>query len=117
MLFVIFAVFAAGVAAAAAWLRRPLDPWSLLLFFLLPVVFLSPGFFADRTPLPLDHIRAHVAPWNAGPRTPSHNPSLNDVATQFVPWAKAVRMAWKEGSPPFWNRWNGSGMPLAANGQ
>jgi hypothetical protein len=26
-------------------------------------------------------------------------------------------MAWKEGSLPFWDRWNGCGTPLAANGQ
>ncbi len=51
------------------------------------------------------------------PTESPHNPSLNDVAAQFAPWAKAVRMALKEGSLPFWDRWNGCGMPLAANGQ
>ncbi len=47
---------------------------------------------------------------------PIRNPNLNDIALQIAPWAKAVRMAWKEGSLPLRDRWNGCGMPLAANG-
>lgn len=113
----VFALFAVGVAMAGRWLKRPLDFPSFALFFLLPVIFLFPGFFGGGTPLPLDHVRASFAPWNAAPHPEPYNPSLSDVATQFAPWAEAVRMAWKEGSPPFWDRWNGCGTPLAANGQ
>ena len=116
MALAIFALVAVAVATAARWLKRPLDRLSFSVFLLLPVVFLSSGFFADRTPLPLDHVRA-FAPWTAAPHHDVHNPSLNDLATQLAPWAKAVRMAWKEGSLPLWDRWNGCGAPLAANGQ
>lgn len=115
-LWLVFVVVALVTRAVARALRRelPWREWSL--FLVLPILFLAPGFWRDRTPIPLDHIRQFV-PWNAAAHPPPHNPSLNDVATQFAPWAKAVRMAWKEGSPPFWNRWNGCGMPLAGSGQ
>src|SRR5262249_18057326 len=97
--------------------RRDMPPTTLLLFWILPIVFLSPGFFRDRTSIPLDHVRSQFTPWNSVPHSHPYNPSLSDIATQFAPWAKAVRMAWKEGSLPFWNRWNGSGMSLAGSGQ
>src|SRR5438128_689543 len=115
-LFAGYGVFAAAIAVSAAALKRSLDRSSLALFVLLPVIFLFPGFMGSGTPVPVDHVFGHFPPWTAQPANP-HNPSLNDVATQFAPWAKAVRMAWREGSLPFWDRWNGCGMPLAANGQ
>jgi hypothetical protein len=110
-----YGVFAAAIAVSAAALKRPLGRFSLILFVLLPVIFLLPGFMGIGTPVPVDHVFGHFPPWTAQLANP-HNPSLNDVATQFAPWAKAVRMAWREGSLPFWDRWNGCGMPLAANG-
>jgi hypothetical protein len=116
LLWLLFVAVALLTRAVAVALRREL-PWrEWFLFLVLPILFLAPGFFRDRTPIPLDHVRAHFAPWNSAPYPFPHNPSLNDVATQFAPWAKAVRMAWKEGSLPFWNRWNGCGMPLAGSG-
>ena len=109
-----------GVGAAAVafvrWLRRPAPLRYALVFWLLPVVFAFPGFFADRTILPVDHAML-VLPWSALGPAVRHNPNLNDVATHMAPWAKAVRMAWKEGSLPWRQRWNGCGMALAANGQ
>jgi len=117
VLWLAYGSVALGVRVVVRALSREL-PWKVwLLFLVLPVVFLGSGFLENRTPIPLDHIRAHFPPWNSASHPFPHNPSLNDVATQFAPWAKAVRSAWKEGSPPFWNRWNGCGMPLAATGQ
>ena len=82
----------------------------------LPVLFCLPGFAAGRTALPIAHARL-FAPWSAAGSLPPQNADLNDVATQFAPWARAVRIAWREGSLPFRNAWNGCGSPLAANGQ
>ncbi len=115
-LFLLHAALAAGVTGAAAWLSRPI-PWRLLAaFLLLPVLFLLPAFAGDRTVFPVDHAM-NLPPWSALPHTRPANPNLNDVATEMAPWAKAVRMAWKEGSLPWRNRWNACGSPLAANGQ
>jgi hypothetical protein len=107
-----------GIAAAAVvrWLRRPSAPRFGLVLWSLPIVFAFPGFFADRTILPVDHAML-VLPWSSLRPVERHNPNLNDVATHMAPWAKAVRMAWKEGSLPWRQRWNGAGMALAANGQ
>src|SRR5262249_47091531 len=44
------------------------------------------------------------------------NPWLNDVATQFVPWAIKVRQSWQAGELPLRDRWNGCGSALAAGG-
>jgi hypothetical protein len=76
-----------------------------LAFLLLPVLFLLPAFVTTRTIFPVDHALS-FPPWNAPPHPSAANPNLNDVATQMAPWAKAVRLAWKEGSIPWRNRWN-----------
>ena len=105
------------VAATARWARRPIDRVSLLVFALLPLVLLAPGVIADRTPVPTDHVLGKVTPWKATPAGGPHNATLSDFASQFAPWAKAVRVAWKEGSLPLRDRWNGCGTALAGNGQ
>ncbi len=97
-------------------LRRPLPAAEAAFSFLLPVVLLFPGFFLGKTILPVDHAML-LPPWSHVGSAVRYNANLNDAATQMAPWAKAVRMAWKEGSFPWRNRWNGAGMPLAANGQ
>ena len=43
-----------------------------------------------------------------------YNENLNNITMQFVPWAQAVRIAFREGALPWRNRWNGAGMVLAA---
>ncbi|HEX7253747.1 MAG TPA: hypothetical protein VF376_12765, partial [Thermoanaerobaculia bacterium] len=71
-------------------------------------------FLLDRTILPLDHI-GQIHPWVEIGAAPAYNPYLNDVVTQILPWNKAVRLAWKDRELPWRDRWNGCGMPLAAN--
>ena len=116
LLFFLYALGVAGVAAVAAWVRRPFGIAPLLACALLPVVFLLPGFVRDKTPVPVDHIRS-LTPWRAlGPVT-VRNPNLIDVALQIAPWQEAVRLAWAGGEWPHRNRWNGCGSPLAGNGQ
>jgi hypothetical protein len=103
-------------AALAKWLGRPIPGRLFVVFLLLPVLFLLPAFVTTRTVFPVDHAMS-LPPWNSRPHQAPANPNLNDVATEMAPWAKAVRMAWKEGSIPWRNRWNACGTPLAANGQ
>ncbi len=116
LLLLLYFGVAAAVARAVRGLKRRIDWPYLLVFWLLPIFFLFPCFFSSRTPLPVDHALL-LPPWSTlGPAT-RYNANLNDVATQIAPWAKAVRMAWKEGALPLRDRWNGCGTPLAANGQ
>lgn len=116
--FLLLALYALGgvlVAWIARALARPIAARDWILFAALPLIFVAPFLPAGKTPLPVDHAMA-VSPWSAAPHPAIHNPALNDVALQFAPWAKAARMAVKEGELPWRNRWNGCGMPLAANG-
>ncbi|HSP93407.1 MAG TPA: hypothetical protein VLU06_02565, partial [Thermoanaerobaculia bacterium] len=116
LLTALYLLVGAAAVAVVRWLRRPVPLGYTLVFWLLPIVFAYPGFFDDRTILPVDHTGL-IAPWSTLRPPVVHNPNLNDVATHLAPWAKAVRMVWKEGSLPWRQRWNGSGMALAANGQ
>ncbi|MFN2385946.1 MAG: hypothetical protein ABR576_06635 [Thermoanaerobaculia bacterium] len=111
-------VYASGgvlLAAVSRALGRSIPREELALFLLLPLVFAGPGLSPAVTPVPVDHAM-EIPPWRFLPHPPVHNPALTDTATQFAPWAKAVRMAWKEGEIPHRDRWNGCGTPLAANG-
>jgi hypothetical protein len=112
----LYAAVALGWAIVARWLGRPLSVRLFFAFLLLPVLFLLPAFVTTRTIFPVDHALS-FPPWSALPHTTPSNPNLNDVATEMGPWSKAVRLAWKEGSLPWRNRWNACGSPLAANGQ
>jgi hypothetical protein len=116
VMLLLLAAAALGVAAAARSLGRPLPNVSLGLFLLVSVLPFPRAYTSGLSILPLDHAR-NVAPWMF-PETfrPAFNPYLNDCVTQIVPWAKETRLAWKEGDLPLFNRWNGCGMPLAANG-
>lgn len=111
----LYAVPILAVAISARWVRRSIPPWVLAACAALPIAFLLPGFLPDRTVLPVDHAVAYP-PWQTGATPLPRNPNLNDVMTQFAPWAKAARSAWKEREVPFRDRWNGCGTPLAANG-
>ncbi len=118
-LLLLFGAVGGLVLLAARSLKRPLNRPESALVLLLPIALLFPGFATRRTILPVDHAML-LPPWShadAGTRYTRYNANLNDAATQMAPWAKAVRMAWKEGSLPLRDRWNGSGMALAANGQ
>jgi hypothetical protein len=112
----LYAASAIAIRFAAGLLGRRISLRLFLVFLLLPALFLLPAFTGSRTIFPVDHAMS-LPPWNALPHPPAANPNLNDVSTQMAPWSKAVRMAWKEGSLPWRNRWNGCGSPLAANGQ
>lgn len=116
LLFFSYLFVALGVGAGVRWIKRSIPLRLFAGFWLLPIVFLFPGFFASQTPLPVDHAML-LPPWSTLASVTRHNANLNDAATQMAPWAKAVRMAWKEGALPLRDRWNGCGTALAANGQ
>jgi hypothetical protein len=116
LLIALYFVVAALAASAAAFLGRRPPGAVLAALALLPMLFFWQGIFRERTPIPVDHAML-LPPWNTLHAATRYNPNLNDVASQMVPWAKAVRMAWKEGSLPLRVRWSGSGMALAANPQ
>lgn len=112
LVYVAGGVVLAGITRA---LGRPIPREELALFLILPLLFTHLGLAPTMTPVPVDHAM-EIPPWRSLPHPPVHNPALTDTATQFAPWAKAVRMAWKEGEVPHRDRWNGCGTPLAANG-
>src|SRR4030095_8769437 len=95
-------LLAAGVGAAARALGREIPRAHLALFALLAVLPFPLAFLTDRTAVPLDHA-LYVRPWYEPGQPLPYNSFLNDVATMILPWTKAVRMAWKEGSLPLWN--------------
>jgi len=116
LLFLLYLLVGVAAVVAIRFLRRPVPLVYPLVFWLLPIVFALPGFLANRTILPVDHAML-IAPWSTLKPVDRHNANLNDIATQMAPWAEAVRMAWRDGSVPWRQRWNGCGMALAANGQ
>jgi membrane protein YfhO len=109
----LYSLVALGVLVVSRALRRRL-PW--LPFgaaFLLPILFVWRCLIFGLTPLPVDHALA-TPPWSSIATPSRYNEDFNDVVTLFAPWQRAVRQAWKEGSLPLRNRWNGCGTPLAA---
>lgn len=116
LLWVVYLAVGTIVYFSSRWLQRPIPAPQAAAFLLLPIAFCLPAFFGGRTIVPVDHVKL-FPPWSARTWTPTYNPYLNDVATQLAPWARAVRMAWAEGSLPLRNLWNGCGSSLAANPQ
>jgi hypothetical protein len=115
-LVVLYGAVVAAAAVAARWAGRRLAARETALMAIVPLLLFFPGFFRSRTLLPVDHAML-LSPWSHLAPAHRRNANLNDAITQMAPWAKAVRMAWKEGSLPLRDRWNGCGMALAANGQ
>lgn len=111
----LYAVLVLGVAVVAWVFGRRLPLWVVLAGVVLPMLLVWPCIFSGLTPLPVDHALS-LPPWSSTKSVVRYNENFNDAITQIAPWQKAVRQAWKEGSLPFWNRWNGCGMPLAAAG-
>jgi hypothetical protein len=116
LLWIVYLAVSGTIFLVPRWVARPIPARYAVGFLVLPIAFCLPGFVKDRTILPTDHVRL-FPPWKVDAAAAPRNANLNDAATQIAPWAKAVRMAWKEGVFPWRNRWNGCGMPLAANGQ
>jgi hypothetical protein len=112
-LLALFAAVATAVACAARWLERRIPTGLLWLFALISLLFVAPGLLG-KAPFGPDQAFLTLPPAGAPLRSSVWS---NDVARQVVPWQEAVGLAWKDGSLPHRDRWNGCGTPLAANGQ
>ena len=103
---------AACLAAAAAAVGRLIPKGVFALFVLAPLLAFFPDIAGHATRLPTD--QTYLLP-DAQPLPPApHNPWLNDLATQFLPWALKTRESWRAGEIPVRDFWNGCGSPLAA---
>jgi Bacterial membrane protein YfhO len=111
-LLLLYALCVAAAALAARFLRRPIARSWLLILALPPMLFLWQGFLQGKTVLPADQAFLTLPDPAAAPT----NVWQNDVARQFAPWARAVRLAWESGELPHRNRSTGCGMVLDANG-
>jgi hypothetical protein len=110
----VIALAALGAAGSARFVRRRIPPALLAAFCVLAALPFPFAFLGRTTPLPLDHVPL-TYPWTPLARGFPYNYYLSDVWTQILPWTEAVRLAWRSGALPLFDRWNGSGMTLAAN--
>lgn len=108
---ILYGAGAALLAGAAAAVARPLPRFVLLLFLVLPLAAFFPDLSGGRTRLPGDQTYPNPTP--GAPHRRAHNPWLNDLASQFVPWAAKTRAAWRSGELPLRDYWNGCGSAFA----
>jgi len=116
LVIVLLAGAALALHGAARSLGRRIPGAYLAAFVLLVCLPFPRAFLGGGTPLPLDHVPL-THPWLPLGRALPYNAYLNDVVSQILPWTEAVRVAWKDGTLPLLDRWNGCGTPLAANSQ
>ena len=116
LLLALYLISSGLILLAARGLRRSIPPRVAAVLILLPLLFFLPALLTRWTPVPVDHC-ASLPPWSYFPHPVARNANLNDPARQALPWAKATRDSWLQGSLPWRDRWNGCGTPLAANGQ
>jgi len=89
-----------------------------VLFLLVALIYVAPGFLPGRTFAPLDIVFG-LGAWNpdASHRVRPANSILTDVAVQFIPWDREIRRLAGQGEFPWVNRFANSGAPLFANPQ
>jgi len=78
--------------------------------------------FLGYIPFPGDYLIAWYEPWRTetshmGSLGIAHKPVLDDVFRQFYPYRVLIGESIKNGSLPFWNPYNGNGMPFLATMQ
>ena len=110
----LLACAAVALSAVARLLDRRIPAAHLAAFVLLVCLPFPRAFTGGGTPLPLDHVPLSY-PWLPLGKAVPYNAYLNDVVSQILPWTEAVRIAWKDGTLPLLDRWNGCGTPLAAD--
>jgi len=116
LVIVLLAGAALALSGAARSLGRRIPGAHLAAFVFLVCLPFPRAFLGGGTPLPLDHVPL-THPWLPLGHALPYNAYLNDVVSQILPWTEAVRVAWKDGTLPLLDRWNGCGTPLAANSQ
>ena len=87
-----------------------------LLFFVVAMIYVAPGFLPGRTFAPLD-LPFDFGAWKSDPtqRVRVANTLLSDVVVQFIPWDREIRRLFAAGENPWVNRFAGDGGPLYAN--
>ena len=80
-------------------------------------VFAKPYFLNGLIPFPSRYLVSFFPPWQNYQGMAYHNGAMPDIITQLFPWKKAVIDSWKAGMIPWWNPYQFSGNPLAANMQ
>lgn len=81
------------------------------------ILFFSPSIFHGEYPSGADALYK-VQPWRSveGGRY-ARNPLLHDAAFQFLPWKRYAARSIRNGTLPFWNPHNSTGVPFVGNGQ
>lgn len=110
------AVYAAAIALARrAGVQMP--GRVAVLFYLIVLGYLLEPMTSRTVNVHADVVRT-LPPWSfIAEEHGTHNPTMNDVPLQMVPWAHSVRESWKSLQAPIWNATTGCGMPLLGNGQ
>lgn len=96
---------------------------SLILFFLVVVIFFHKTFLFGRISFPGDLAVSEFNPWKSYsylgflPSTVPNKAQYGDVIRQIYPWKGFSLSSLKNGSFPLWNPYNFSGQPLWANAQ
>ncbi|HEX2123758.1 MAG TPA: hypothetical protein VHL59_19185, partial [Thermoanaerobaculia bacterium] len=89
---------------------------ALLIFLVVALIYVAPGFLPGRTFAPLD-IAFDFGAWKNDPaqRFRAANSLLSDVVVQFIPWDHEIRRMVANGEMPWVNRFASDGGPLFAN--
>ncbi len=101
--------------------KRKNDIICIIGFFVVVAVFFYRTFFTGLLPVPTDSLVGLYHPWRdfyavEYPRgIPFKNFLITDPIRQQIPWRKAAIDQWKDANLPWWNPYNFSGTPLAAN--
>lgn len=123
------ALYAAGAALLLFAARRALRPLVIsrraaLALAALPLLFVGPALFTGRIYAPFNLSYSTEPLSTLAPayglddteRYPRRG-ILTDVNSQMLPWAAAVRRAWRLGEWPLWNPFMLAGDPLAGSAQ
>jgi hypothetical protein len=91
---------------------------AVLVFALIPLLFVGAAFLPGKVLLPLD-LKADFGAWKPDPaeRRLVSNRLMSDVVVQFHPWDLEARRLLRAGQMPWRNQYAGEGGPLWANPQ
>lgn len=120
MAFLLYAATAAGLLFLCHRFVRPITAATALVLALLPLCFTGRALLTGAVYAPVDNAYATepLLPMR-GPNGigPGYNGILNDIASQMIPWRKAVQWSVRNGQWPLMNPFILSGDILAAAAQ
>ena len=109
---------ATTLAILYGWSRliQPISRGAALVLILLPMLFTGRALLTNRVYAPID-LPYQFEPLASQQTIEPHNIALSDLASQMIPWQKAVRHAFAQGEWPLWNPFILCGDILAAAAQ